>query len=1000
MEWEFCLLGSLQVRSGPAVLPSLPGKQRVLLAALLLGGNRMVSLDELTEALWGSEPPATARGTLRDHVKELRKSLSAAGGSRISTVPGGYLLRLDAGELDISRFQALQADARALSAQGAWEQASARLRAALSLWRGEPLADIPSEWLVVREVPRLTEMHLTALESRLDADLRLGRHAEVIGELRQLTALHPMRERLRALLMLALYRAGQQAASHAIFRDTRDLLIEELGVEPGPELQDLHQKILAAEPRLASPASGNEDGAGASDSEPGSAQPDAPAIPRQLPALVRHFTGRSAELAELTKLVSQPAAGDPAVPAIAVVTGTAGVGKTALAVRLAHQLAQLFPDGQLYVNLRGYDPGQPMTASDVLAAFLRGLGVPGHDIPAEADERAARYRSLLAGRRMLVLLDNAGSVEQVRPLLPGTPACAVVVTSRDALPALIARDGAQRLDLDLLPLADAVTLLRELIGSRVDEEPGAAEALAARCARLPLALRVAAELAACRSTAALADLTGELAGTQRRLDLLDAGGDSRTAVRAVFSWSCRHLDDQTAAMFRLLGLHPGPDLEPYAAAALAGTSGAQTERMLDRLARAHLIQRAGSGRASLHDLLSAYARDLAVSHDSPSQQRAALTRLLGYYLDTAATAVNALYPADQHLRPAVPVPATPSPVVGQPDAARKWLDANRAALVAAASYAADHGWPGHASGLAAVLFRYLDGGGYYPEALAVHGHARDAARRSGNCAGEGTALNGLGCAALRQGRCRQAASHFRRAITLCGRAGDLTGQARALVNLGNVELHLGHYQQAAAHHLRALALYSETGDQFGEIGALNNLGLVHERQGSYQRAAGHLGQALSLAGQTGNRWGEAYARSNLGLVELRCGRVQSAAGYLRRSLALFREVGDRSGEAGALNRIGELLLADGRPDDARAEHAGALAIARQTGDLYSQASAHDGLASSYRATGDLGRARQHWQEALARYASFGAPEADRVRGELASQAHSTGASASDRRAGT
>jgi Helix-turn-helix domain/NB-ARC domain len=498
-----------------------------------------------------------------------------------------------------------------------------------------------------------------------------------------------------------------------------------------------------------------------------------PVVPRQLPAPVAHFVGRAGELMALSRLLPKARADTPAL-VISAIGGTAGVGKTALAVHWAHQVARRFPDGQLHVNLRGNDPGQPMSAADALAGFLRALGVPGQEIPAEADERAARYRSLLAGRRVLVLLDNAGSVEQVRPLLPGAPACVAVVTSRDALAGLVAREGARRLDLDLLPPSDAIGLLRALIGARVDADPGVAAELAEQCARLPLALRVAAELAAARPAVSLAGLAGELAD-QRRLDLLAAGGDFRTAVRAVFSWSYRHLDAGTARAFRLAGLHPGPDLDPYAVAALTAATVEQAAGLLDALARGYLVQPARSGRFGMHDLLRAYARELVGAQDGAEERRVALTRLLDHYLHTAAMAMDALFPAEQHCRPAVPASASPTPPMPDPAAARAWLDAQRPSLVAVAVHTASHGWPGHATQLAATLFRYLDAGGYYTEAVTIHTCARLAAEATGDRAAEATALTSLGVVDWRLARRQQATDHLRQALALFCQAGDQAG---------------------------------------------------------------------------------------------------------------------------------------------------------------------------------------------------------------------------------
>jgi tetratricopeptide (TPR) repeat protein/transcriptional regulator with XRE-family HTH domain len=822
------------------------------------------------------------------------------------------------------------------------------------------------------------------------------------------------------------------------YRSSVQAVADALGLPEAQRIQldrasrTVAERVAAAAPVAARPAAA-------------AAQPP-PGAPHQLPAAVPHFAGRVRELGALTAIASQ-AAGSSAAMVIAAIAGTAGVGKTALAVHWAHQAAGQFPDGQLYVNLRGYDQGQPMTATDALAGFLRALGVHGPDIPPEPDERAARYRSLLAGRRMVILLDNASDVEQVRPLLPGTPGCVVLVTSRDALAGLVARDGARRLDLDLLPPEDAVSLLRALIGSRADDGP-AAMALAGYCCLLPLALRVAAELAIARPDAPLADLAGELSDQQRRLDLLDAGGDSRTAVRAVFYCSYRHLDAAAGTAFLLLGLHPGADLDLYAAAALVGTAPEQARRLLDQLSRAHLIHSTGPDRWAMHDLLRAYARDLAQNGDpgarnsEPGGQngdlaasratRPALSRLLDHYLYTAALAMDALEPAEQHRRPRIDPPGTAAPPVTSPDAARGWLDAERENLTTAAAYAADHGWPDHAIRLATTVFRYLDVGGHYGEATAIHGHARRAARDTGDRAAEAAALTGLGGVDLRLHRYQRAARHFRQALERYRQTGDRSGEARSLNNLGIVELQQGSYQQATDHYQRALALFRLNGDQSGEVRVLNCLGEADLRQGRYQQAVGHLAPALDLCRQIGDRSSEAYAQVVIGEAELRQGRSEQAAGHLVAALALFREIGDRAGEAyalgnlggvdlrqgryqaaarqqeqalalfreiadqageaSALNGLGSVLVASGRAGDARTQHAAALAVATQIGDKHQQARAHHGLGDAHHAAGEAGQARSHWRQARTLYAELGAPEADQVLGQLSDAAPNVGAS--------
>jgi tetratricopeptide (TPR) repeat protein len=706
---------------------------------------------------------------------------------------------------------------------------------------------------------------------------------------------------------------------------------------------------------------------------------------------------------------------------VCVISGTAGAGKTALAVHWAHQATGRFPGGQLYVNLRSYDPGPPVPATEALAGLLRSLGVPGQDIPPETDQRAARYRSLLVGKQILVVLDNAGSAEQVRPLLPGTPSCAVLVTSRDALAGLVARDGAARLDLDVLPAQDSVTLLRTLIGARAAAEPSATAELAEQCCRLPLALRVAAELAAARPVMPLATLTGELADLRTRLDLLEAGGDPGTQVRTVFSWSYWHLHAEDARTFRLLGLHPGPDLEPYAAAALASTTVPQARSALDALTRAHLIQPAAPGRYGMHDLLRGYARELTAL-DTAEEQHAALTRLFDYYLHTAATAMDTLLPAEHHRRPRIPRPATPILPLADPATAREWLDGERATLVAAAAHTAAHGWPGHVTRLAATLSSYLRNGGHFQEVLTVFGHALDAARRTGDHAAEATALIRIGDIDWQQGRLQQAADHFRQALPLFRAAGDRAGEALALCNISLAETEFGRYEQATRHQQEAVAISRDIGDRRGEAWTLDSLGLVRQRQGRYQEAADYYQQFLDLSRKTGDRPGEAWALGRLGTIDLQLsryqhgakrlqqaralfheagdtigeshvlarlgevyigfGRYEQAAGNFERALAKSREIGDPGMEADSLNGLGEVLFRTGDTDKARAYHAAALRLAPEAGPPLVQARAHSGLARACQVGGDLAQARHHWQQALTRYTAIGAPEADEIRARL------------------
>jgi tetratricopeptide (TPR) repeat protein len=690
-------------------------------------------------------------------------------------------------------------------------------------------------------------------------------------------------------------------------------------------------------------------------------------------------------LAELDRLLtagsqaSRPRTAGSAAVVISAVAGSAGVGKTALAARWAHRVRDAFPDGQLYVNLRGYDPGEPMAAADALAGFLRALGLAGQDIPADVDERAARYRSMLDGRRMLVLLDNAASTEQISPLLPGSPSCFVVVTSRDSLAGLVARHGARRLNLDLLPPADAVTLLRTLIGgARVDADPAAAAALAEQCARLPLALRVAAEIAAARPVMTLAELVDELASEQGPLDLLDAGGDPRTAVRGVFSWSYRRLPVRGARAFRLIGLHLGPDFDAYAVAALCGTTLEQARDVLGLLARAHLISPARPGRYGMHDLLRAYATEITAAREpaaagdrdggTPSgegEARAALTRLFDYYAGAAAAAMDVLVPAERSRRPLIAPPATPIPRAAGPARARAWLDTERATLVAVTGHAAARGWPRHATLLSALLSRYVETGGHYTDAVTIHTHAQRAAREVGEHAAEGHALNSLGLIDGRMGRYPQAAAHLQAALALFREAGDRCGAARALTNLASAKWRQGQYRQAASYYRQTLALFREIGDTNGEAHALNGLGLVDWQQGKYSQAASRFQKALALFRDLGDRSNEAHALGNLGMANGRLGSCPQAADHLSEALALFREIGDRSGAASALTDLGSVAGRQGRHGEAARHHQQALAIFRDIGERTGEAEALNGLGEVLRATGQPGPAHAEHSAALA-----------------------------------
>ena len=602
-------------------------RRKAVLAVLALHAGEVVSTGQLTDAVWGQDAPATAVNTLQSHVSYLRTVLGDKGA--ILARPPGYLLDLCGDGTDVREAERLLRQAARSPEPAA---AVRHLHNALNLWRGRPLADVTGVAWLEEQAERLDLLRLRVEQALSEARLAAGEHAELVPELERMAADHPFDERIVEQLMLALYRSGRQADALAVYQRLRTTLDAELGIGPGQALRDLETAILRQDRALDAPALAAATAAAA---------PLVP-VPAQLPPAVPAFTGRSAELASLDALAGLDAmvpradgAGPAATAEVAIcaVSGTAGVGKTALAVHWAHRVAGRFPDGQLYVNLRGFDPGGAgLDPGQALHGFLEAFGVPPARIPEDLAAQSGLFRSLLAGKRILVLLDNARSAEQVRPLLPGSPGCLAIVTSRDKLAGLVATAGARPLALDLLTAADARDLLARRLGAdRVAAEPAAIACIIAACARLPLALTIAAARAATSPTFPLAAIAAELREAASALDPFDAG-ESATDVRTVFSWSYRALSAPAARMFRLLGLHPGPDVAVTAAASLAAVPPGQARALLAELTRAHLLAEHAPGRYAFHDLLRAYASELASAQECPADRASAVHRLLDHYL--------------------------------------------------------------------------------------------------------------------------------------------------------------------------------------------------------------------------------------------------------------------------------------------------------------------------------------------------------------------------------
>jgi DNA-binding SARP family transcriptional activator/tetratricopeptide (TPR) repeat protein len=940
---EFGLLGPLVVRAGDAPVVVSAGKQRVLLAALLLRANQVVAAAELAEMVWEGSPPETARVTLQNYVKRLRHALGPAGYERIVTRPAGYLIEVGPGELDLARFAELRASGLAAARAGAWDSAVAQLGAALGLWRGQPLADVPSRVLAVAEVPRLAGMRLEAAEVRIGAELHLGRHREVIAELQALTAAEPLRERLHELLMLALYRSGQQAAALAAYLQARRQLIDKLGIEPGPGLRELNQKILRSDPALLPPPAPAAAGGirlpaprpAAGDGSSG--RPEA--VPSMLPDAVPGFAGRSRELAALSAMIG----GGPVM--ITAISGTAGVGKTALALQWAHQAAARFPDGQLYVNLHGFDPIRtPAAPAEAIRGFLDALGVPPRRIPRARDAQAGLYRSLLAKRRMLIVLDNARDEQQVRSLLPASPGSLVLVTSRSQLGGLAAADGARLLILDVLSHAEAVQMLTARLGAaRAAAEPEGTSEVASLCGCLPLALAVAAARAAARPRCPLAVLAAELADAASRLDALDTG-DPGASVRAVFSWSTRQLTGEAARMFRLLGVHPGPDISVPAAASLAGHAQPQAHRLLRELARAHLVAEHVPGRYVFHDLLRAYAAEQAHAHDSQDDRDAAVGRVLDHYLHTAARAALLLNPAMELVALAPPRPGAAPGELADHRQAMAWFDEEHQVLLAAVTLAAGSGFDSHAWQLPWATSSFLHARGHWQEGAAAQRTALAAATRLDDAAAQALSARLLANACTDLGDYDQARGHCASSLTLYQRLGDRLGQAKIHRSLGALAERQGHYADALGHAEQALRLYQAIGDKVPEAGALNAVGWYHGLLGDYQQARVFCRQALALSAETGHRWTEADAWDSLGYAEQHLGNLAEAAACYQHALTIFRESGARVTEADTLTRLGD----------------------------------------THHAAGELAQARQAWQQALAILGDLQHPDIGQLRAKLAS----------------
>ncbi len=906
---EFRALGPVEIIVAGRPEAPYAAKPQTLLSLLLLDVNRVAERDWLIDQLWSGEPPKAAQAALRAYIYRLRKHLDQLdGGAKVHTKAGGYLLEVEPAAVDVHRFETLVTRGRIALQDGLFASARTTFQKGLDLWRGTAFAgiDVPA---VRDKARRLDELRLEVTEQCLGAALESGPASGAVAELEALTAAHPLREGLWRLLMLSLYRDGRQSEALAAYQRLHQLLNDELGINPSQPVEQLHRQILTGDLVVA----------------------DTTHHPRQLPAATPYFTGRASQLTELNELLR-------GVVKVAVLTGTAGIGKTALAVHWAHQVADRFPDGQLHVDLRGFDPvEQPMAPAGAVRAFLDALGIPSAKIPAGLDSQAALYRSVLADKRILVILDNARDADQVRALLPGGAGNLVLVTSRNQLAGLITL-GAQPIKLTQLDPADAGRFLtRRLRGGRTATEPEAVQQIIDSCAGLPLALAIVAARAAIAPHFPLAVLSAQLKDANDRLDAL-ADPDPAIDVRAVFSWSYRALSTEAAQLFRLLSVHPGPDITVTAAASLFGSP---PQQLLTELSRANLLLEQTPGRYSFHDLLRAYATELAAAEDTRERDEATL-RLMDFYLHTAYDASRLTVPTRD---PIAVAPARPGVVperLADAKQATAWLATERAVLLAVVDQAAGQGLDIHCWQLVWTLHHHLYRLGHWHDLAAISRTALEAIRRLGDGAAETRGLRLLADVYTRLERFDAAQELLDQALVLCRSMNDRIGQANTYQASATIWRWQDQFPEAIDCNRRALELFTTAGHRPGQARALGSLGWHLARNGDFEDALAYGKQAVALMQDIDDRPGEASVRHTFGYVHHALSQHHQAIAEFGQALDLYRDLEFRAGEAESLN----------------------------------------GLGDSQQALGHHATARDAWRQALAIYDDLGRSEAERVRAKL------------------
>lgn len=965
---KYGLLGPLEVIADDQPLRIGSARQRIVLSALLLQANRAVPLEQLIAALWDDTPPVTAKSQVQTCISALRRLLSAASGSEaIETRAAGYMIRVRDGELDVAEFDRLVREARAAAGDGRPGEAVTGLRAALALWRGPALADVESQ-LVQATATRLNENRLMVLEDWIDLNLGLSRHRELIGELSQLVRQYPLRERLRAQHMLALYRSARQAEALESFRDIRKILAEELGIDPGAELCELERAILASDPAL---------GQDARPAEPWAAQP---VVPRQLPAATADLTGREDVLASLGDALSaSPGTGRArtSVP-VAVLSGKGGVGKTAIALHAAHRLRQDYPGGQLFVQLQDPD-GQAVSAEEVLARFLRALDGTATAPPAGLAERTAAYRSAIGERRVLIVLDDATCEAQIAPLIPGHPGCAVIITSRYALPGL---HGADHFEIGDLDERASIDLLARVIGTeRIRAEPAEAVMLVRLCGRLPLALRIVAAKLAVRTHWSIGQMVRRMTDDQDRLDELMLGS---TGIRHTLSLSYDSLAEPSRRLFRRLGLLGAADFSSWVTQPLLDGAARTAEDALDALVEANLVEvrrcENGQSRLRLHDLVRIFALERLAAEEPVAERMLALRRLLGCWLSLTTMAHQRIYGDDYavlhgtgekwHLPGDVSDRLLASPL--------DWLRAEQVLLVSAVLQAGQAGLDELCWDLAMSAVTLFESEYQVELWRKTHEVALTLTRKVGNRRGEAAILYSLGNLTVVE-RLGEAAHYLDPALAIFEELQDTHGRALTLVALAFVDRLGGRTEQALARYSAALAGLREVGDRVVEVDALSNIAQIYMDREQFGLAEEYLGAALVICRSLRASRVKAQTEYRLGELLLRKGDYACAERSFRAVLQLTRDEGDLTGEAYALIGLGKVHTQRARYAEAGTDLSAALSLARAVGDNIVHGRALLAATELHLAKQELQQATLLMEEALELSVELGAAAVWRAR---------------------